>query len=269
MYRGNFSLSLEEAQAQKHDFILRETRLEPGKKLLDIGCGWGGLLTRVRARGGRGVGLTLSSRQADACRKAGLDVRLRDWKTLDRDELGPFDCIASVGAFEHFCSEAEFQEGHQDEIYRAFFELCVDILPTGSRMFLQTMTWGERTPPADQISLNSAKGSDGYIIAVLKRFYPGSWLPRGMDHITGVAAPWFRVVTIDSGRRDYIETMSQWSKRLATPSLAKLVAGARAARYALSDPDFRYRLETAWYSYNQQCFERRLMNHYRMVLEKC
>src|ERR687898_2163800 len=77
-YDGDFSLSLEEAQARKHEYVAEQIGIGPGRRVLDLGCGWGPLLNFIRTRGGAGVGGTLSSAQAAACRRHGLDVYLYD-----------------------------------------------------------------------------------------------------------------------------------------------------------------------------------------------
>src|SRR5689334_24768615 len=75
-YDGDFSLSLEEAQRRKHEYVAEQIGIGPGKRILDLGCGWGALLNFIRNRGGTGIGVTLSAAQAAACRRHGLDVRL-------------------------------------------------------------------------------------------------------------------------------------------------------------------------------------------------
>ena len=99
--------SLEEAQERKHELICQKLALDPGERLLDIGCGWGSLLLHaVRHHGVRGVGVTLSERQAEFARErvraAGLsdqiEIRIVDYRQLDD---GPYDKIASVGMYEH------------------------------------------------------------------------------------------------------------------------------------------------------------------------
>jgi cyclopropane-fatty-acyl-phospholipid synthase len=99
--------TLDQAQAKKIDHILRKLRLQPGQRLLDIGCGWGALVLRAaQAWGARCVGVTLSHNQCEwalqRVREAGLedrvDIRLQDYRDIDD---GPFDRIASVGMFEH------------------------------------------------------------------------------------------------------------------------------------------------------------------------
>src|SRR5437868_10970055 len=103
-YDGDFSLSLEEAQRRKHEYVAEQIGLAPGRRVLDLGCGWGPLLAYVRARGATGVGVTLSSAQAKACRRHGLDVRLHDAREVTAEGFGRFDAVASLGAFEHFGS---------------------------------------------------------------------------------------------------------------------------------------------------------------------
>src|SRR4051795_5744873 len=141
-YDGDFSLTLEQAQRRKHEYVGEQIGIEPGKRVLDLGCGWGPLLAFVRERSATGVGLTLSSAQAKACRRHGLDVQLRDAREVTREELGAFDAVASLGAFEHFCSPEEFEAGRQDEIYRDRFDRGATLLPDGGRLYLQTMVFG-------------------------------------------------------------------------------------------------------------------------------
>src|SRR5690349_14361646 len=121
-YDGDFSVSLEQAQRRKHDYVAEQLRIGPGRRVLDLGCGWGPLLGYIRERGGIGVGVTLSSAQLAACRRHGLEVHLLDAREVTRERLGPFDAVASLGAFEHFCSPEDYQAGRQEEIYRDLFE---------------------------------------------------------------------------------------------------------------------------------------------------
>src|ERR1700754_107820 len=118
-YDGDFSLTLEQAQRRKHEYVAEQIGIGPGRRVLDLGCGWGPLLDAIRKRGAVGVGVTLSSAQAEACRRHGLDVHLSDARRVTRESFGPFDAVASLGAFEHFCSPEEYRAGRQEEIYRA------------------------------------------------------------------------------------------------------------------------------------------------------
>jgi cyclopropane-fatty-acyl-phospholipid synthase len=98
---------LADAQRDKLDLICRKLDLRPGMRLLDVGCGWGGLAVHAaREYGVDVVGITLSAEQADYARKqvaeAGLtahvEIRIQDYRDLDD---GPFDAISSVGMAEH------------------------------------------------------------------------------------------------------------------------------------------------------------------------
>src|SRR5204862_3174758 len=90
-YDGDFSLSLEEAQRRKHEYVAAQIGIEPGRRVLDLGCGWGGLLAFIRERGATGLGVSLSSAQVESCRRHGLDVHLFDAHELTRESFGPFD----------------------------------------------------------------------------------------------------------------------------------------------------------------------------------
>src|SRR3954453_24066666 len=103
-FDGDFSLSLEEAQRHKHEYVAEQIGIGEGRRVLDLGCGWGPLLDYVRRRGASGVGVTLSSAQVEACRRHGLDVHLQDARRITPETFGRFDAVASLGAFEHFCS---------------------------------------------------------------------------------------------------------------------------------------------------------------------
>src|SRR4051794_27644209 len=136
-YDGDFSLTLEEAQARKHEYIAEQIGIGPDRRVLDIGCGWGPLLAFIRRRGGTGVGVTLSSAQAEACRRNGLDARLEDGLKVSRESIGGFDAVASLGAFEHFCSPEDYEAGRQEDVYRDLFGRIADLLPDNGRLYLQ------------------------------------------------------------------------------------------------------------------------------------
>src|SRR3954463_8905908 len=120
-YDGDFSLSLEQAQRRKHEYVAEQIGIGPGRRGLCRGCGWGPRLDFARGRGATGVGVTLSSAQAAACRRHGLDVHLQDMREVDRDTFGPFDAVATRGAFDPVVSVDSSHAGRQEDVYRSFF----------------------------------------------------------------------------------------------------------------------------------------------------
>jgi cyclopropane-fatty-acyl-phospholipid synthase len=266
-YDGDFSMSLEEAQRRKHEYVADAIGIGPGRRVLDLGCGWGPLLDFVRSRGGIGVGVTLSSAQAQACRRHGLDVHLHDARRLTRERFGAFDAVASLGAFEHFCSPEEHRAGRQDEIYRDLFARVASVLPDGGRLFLQTMVFGRNMIPLEQVDIDAPRDSDAWYLALMGRQFPGSWPPAGEEQVVRAAQPHFRLVSSISGRLDYLETIRQWRKRFAAPSLEKTLLKLRLLPRWLASADFRLAF-TSGVSANSVCFERELLDHYRLVFEK-
>ncbi len=244
LYNGNFSKTLRQAQQDKHDYILNGIAFKPGARVLDIGCGWGPMLKAVKERGGHAIGLTLSTKQVEACVSDGFEAYLMDWKDMRVDTFGRFDGIVSVGAFEHFCSVEEYLAGQQDQVYDRFFRLCHQLLPEAGKLYLQTT---------------------------------GSWLPFGEEHILRVAEPYFELISDNNGRLDYIETMEQWGRlwnftlsNFTYPnfSLPKVLAVAKLVPRFLTDENFRARMELLRKGYDKECFKRELLDHQRMIFQK-
>jgi cyclopropane-fatty-acyl-phospholipid synthase len=268
MYNGNFSMSLEQAQEKKHRFIAEMLNITEGAKVLDMGCGWGPLLRFLGARGAKAKGLTLSSAQAAACARAGLDVAIKDCRTIRPETFGQFDAVTSLGAFEHFCSIDEWQKGRQDAIYGSFFHTVADLLPVGGRLFLQTMVFGRNMIDHSRIDINAERGSTPYAVAVMRRQFPGSWLPFGSEQVERCARPFFRTIFKSSGRLDYIETIRQWSRRYRSFDLRKYGFYLSLLPRYLSDRALRQRLSRDQLRSNIICFEREVLDHFRFVFEK-
>lgn len=267
-YDGDFSMSLEEAQRAKHDYILKNLKVKHGDRVVDLGCGWGPFLNYLKHHEMMGVGLSLSEGQVKACLKNGFDVRLQDCRNVSVDNIGKFDAAVSLGAFEHFCSVEDFLNGQQELVYQNFFESVSGLLDKGQRLFLQTMTFGKNAIPYQEVNINAPKGSDEYIMGLMVKQFPGSWLPEGPEMVEACAQPAFKLVNKSNGRKDYIETISQWRKKFRAFSLKKYALYASLLPQYLWNKDFRYRVEVFNINPNKICFERELMDHYRFVFEK-
>ena len=121
--------------------------------------------------------------------------------------------------------------------------------------------------PLDEVDIDAPRESDAWYLALLGRQFPGSCLPFGQEQVIASAAPHFRLVSSSSGRLDYIETIRQWRMRFAEPSLKKSLLKLRLVPRWLTSADFRLAF-TSGVSPNSVCFERELLEHYRLVFEK-
>ncbi|PAX07591.1 SAM-dependent methyltransferase [Sphingomonas lenta] len=127
-------VSLEQAQADKKAHIAAKLLLEPGMRVLDIGCGWGGLALYLhRKTGAEVLGVTLSTEQLAVARSraeaAGVADKVRFELRDYRDVSDRFDRIVSVGMFEHVGPPH----------YRRFFAKCRDLLTDDGAMLLHTI----------------------------------------------------------------------------------------------------------------------------------
>jgi cyclopropane-fatty-acyl-phospholipid synthase len=266
-YDGDFSLALDRAQKRKHEYVAEQIGIGPGRRILDLGCGWGSLLDFARSQGATGVGVTLSAAQVASCRRHGLDVHLRDARSVERATFGAFDAVASLGAFEHFCSPEDYRNGRQEPVYRDLFANVASMLPVGGRFYLQTMVFGRNMIPIEEVSEHAPRESDAFVLFLLGCQFPGSWLPFGPDQLAVCARPHFRLVESSSGRLDYIQTIAEWNRRIGARSLRKTAMKlALLPRWARSK-SFRYAFSSG-VSANKVCFERELLDHFRMVFEK-
>ncbi len=266
-YENDFNLTLEQAQLAKHEFILDNIGCKEGDRILDIGCGWGPLLKVIRDHGAEGIGLTLSPAQAQACKESGFTVYIKDFKEALINEFGKFDGIAGVGCFEHLCSVKEKKEGKQDAVYDHFFKSCRELLKPGGRLYMQTMAWGKRVPEPEEMDVTAPKLSDSWVLGHLSKYYPGSWLSNGKEHIEKCAAPYFTLVYAGDGRLDYVQTLKEWGNKVAGFSLEKLKYTIKILPRYLTDQDFRYQITSFRYSCNRLCFERDIMRLPRLVFK--
>ncbi len=268
-YDGDFSMSLEEAQKAKHTFIADSLRIGKGSRVLDMACGWAPFLNYiVKERGAEAIGLTLSEGQARACRKNGFDVRVQDCRYVKPDDFGTFDAVTCIGGLEHFCSVEEWKAGNQEKVYRDFFDTVYDLLPQGGRFYMQTMTFSKNMIDFDQLDLKAERGSAAHVLALMVEEFPGSWLPYGPEMVIRNAEPKFKLISKSSGRLDYIETIGQWRKKFRKFSFRKYWLYLSLVPRLFTDKEFRHQMEVFRVSPNRVCFEKEIMDHYRLVFEK-
>ncbi|MEX0587806.1 MAG: cyclopropane fatty acyl phospholipid synthase [Cyanobium sp.] len=195
--------TLEEAQEHKLRLICEKLELGPGQRLLDLGCGWGGLARYAAAHYGVEVlGVTVSQQQVEACRSFGSDlpieVHLADYRSPLLRELGPFDRVVSVGMLEHVGR-------HND---RTLFAAIEGLLHNDGLCLVQTIGSSETCNWFDP-------WIDTYI-------FPNGRLPSAQQLCIGWE-PWFVLEDWENFGSDYDRTLMAWHANFeqAWPDLAR------------------------------------------------
>jgi len=187
--------TLEEAQLAKKRLITAKLLVEPDSRVLDIGCGWGGLALYIKQMGGaRQVqGITLSREQlqvaTERAEKAGLEDSVRFVLNDYREVEGNFDRIVSVGMFEHV----------GPRFYQAYFDKCRQLLKPDGVMMLHTI--GLMDGP-----WYPNPWLDKYI-------FPGGQLPALSEIVPAIERAGLIVTDVECLRMHYAETLSQWRQR--------------------------------------------------------
>jgi cyclopropane-fatty-acyl-phospholipid synthase len=190
--------SLEEAQAFKYDLVARKLALRPGMRLLDVGCGWGGMVRHaVRHHGVTALGVTLSKEQAtwaqEAIRRDGLEdraeVRHLDYRDVEESE---FDAVSSIGLTEHI--------GVRN--YPAYFGFLRDRLRPGGRLLNHCITRPHNRPQSTGAFI------DRYI-------FPDGELTGSGRIITEIQDAGLEVRHEENLREHYARTCRAWARNLA------------------------------------------------------
>ncbi len=268
-FLGDFSLTLEEAQAAKCEYIAKMCRMQEGSRVLDLGCGWGGMLRyfkdhfRVEE-----TGVVFAEGQHKHCVETGLNVHYQDMRTLTPADFGTFDAVTACGSFDHVLSYDEFLHGKQEEVYRRWFDMVADLLPIGGRYYMQTMTFGRKIIPRETWDINAPTDSDEFTMAMMVKMFPLSWLPYMDEDIIKYASGRFKLIEHGSGRLDYIETMTRWAKELRKFGWKKYGFYLSMVPKYLFDEEFRYVASIMRYHPNGRTFQRELFDHFRFVFER-
>jgi len=235
--------SLETAQEQKLDYLCRKLRLRRGERLLDIGCGWGGLILYAAQRYGvQAVGITLSHEQlvfADKkIQEAGLEsrckIRLMDYR--DAVQLGEFDKLVSVGMVEHV------GEGHLPGYFISAFHL---LKPGGIFLNHGIGRAGDRSAPSELTF------TDVYV------FPDGELAPISETLICAEQAG-FEVRDVENLREHYFLTLCHWLRRLE--------ASADQARNLVGE--LKYRIWRLYLAGSAYYFQSGKLDVYQSLLVK-
>jgi cyclopropane-fatty-acyl-phospholipid synthase len=190
--------SLEEAQAAKYELVCSKLGLSPGMRLLDVGCGWGGMVLHAATRHGvPATGITLSRPQVEWAEKALADagveaqVRLQDYRDLDD---GPYDAISSIGMFEHVGLSQ----------LSTYFRAMHGLLRPGGRF----LNHGIARPPGRRRPRFARKGFiDNFV-------FPDGELHQVGNVVRQVQHAGFEVRHVESLREHYALTLRAWVRNL-------------------------------------------------------
>ncbi len=189
--------SLEEAQVAKMDHIAAKLALAPGMRVLDIGCGWGGLAQHLHKVSGAEVhGISLSTEQIgyakDWAAREGVADKVTFGLTDFRDVQGRYDRIVSVGMFEHV--------GVPN--FKPFFRKCHDLLADSGVMLIHTI--GRAGPPTV---------TDDF---TRKYIFPGGYIPSLSETMDAIEPNKLMLSDLEVLRRHYGMTLREWYRRCVT-----------------------------------------------------
>lgn len=195
-YFASPSNTLEQAQRQKIDHILRKLQIKMGHELLDIGCGWGRLVIEAAKQyGAKGTGITLSDEQykfaKDLAKKEGV-AHLVSFKKMDYLDLinshKQYDRVVSVGFFEHV--------GRGN--HRQYLEVVNALLKPGGISVLHSIM--------QQVELPLPAWIDKYI-------FPGGYIPSFRETVKLLPEYGMRIIDAENLRQHYALTLREWLKR--------------------------------------------------------
>jgi cyclopropane-fatty-acyl-phospholipid synthase len=195
--------TLDEAQTAKFEMICRKLRLKPGERLLDIGCGWGGLICHAAEHYGvKAHGVTLAQEQYDYARERIAALGLSDRVTVElkdyRELSGSYDKIASIGMFEHVGL------ANHDAYFSKIHAL---LRPRGLYLHHAITRLAKRDARAFARKRPEYKAITRYI-------FPGGELDSIGMSVTGLERHGFEVHDVEGWREHYARTTRAWAERL-------------------------------------------------------
>ena len=206
--------SLDTAQEAKLDLICRKLRLKPGERLLDIGCGWGGLIMHAAEHYGvDATGITLSQNQAalakERIEQAGLTnrcrVAIRDYRTLNADD--GYEKISSVGMIEHV------GKSHLPVYFASAFRA---LKPGGLFLNHGIVSLSEPRPrPLGEKIFRKFWRADAFIDTYV---FPDGKLTAAHEVIAAAEGAGFEARDVESLREHYAMTLRHWVRRLEEKS---------------------------------------------------
>ena len=207
--RGEYvdpDMSLEQAQLNKLEILSRYAHVEPGMKVLDIGCGWGANVEyQALHNKAEAHGITLSEAQCAEIRRREIPgVTAQVCSYLDYRPPVKFDAIVSICMMEHIVSPAEAREGKAVQAYRNYFRLAHEWTRPGAWFGLQTIL--RNFVPRDRKDVRD-------IGWVTYEIFPGGITPR-LEEIIAAVNPYWEVVECRTRRLHYERTCAIWLERL-------------------------------------------------------
>lgn len=199
--------TLEQAQQNKLARLSNFSCIGAGDTVLDIGCGWGGMMKYAidYAGAASATGVTLSEdqyRYVSDLNRPDIEVHLVAWQDFKPQKK--FDALVSIGAFEHFASLEDRDNGRHRQVYTDFFDWCRAMSTSKGRLGLQTIVTSRA--PENLQELRDTR-------YLLEHVFPGSALPTASDLQAGIQDQ-YEIVEARQIGLDYAKTLSQWRDRL-------------------------------------------------------